>query len=299
MSGAGDARRLKKSVADLILAALQCSALDWDAWAKPEEVVAECKEFIELPCVQTHPAWRRQIRKCFPPRQTLARLARRFHPVSLHITMEPWGWGSDERGRTDFLAEVDRVVEWYRSPVKQFRFKKGMKRDDDNRVQNENAQPVFTATAVRILRQPRDAVTYEGLRAWARTAAALRETGIEPVTATVPVEAMWDFLETKGFAPHTTYVTTRTWNINKKLLMLKYNYRRARLMGFAIGAHGDAEIQETLDNMSIILQIIRGQKGLVSMERRWEEFLAQKRGARRGRPSTSGAEVVEETGESG
>ena len=188
-------------------------------------------------------------------------------------------------------------MEWYRVPVKQFRFKKGMERDDNNRVKHENAQPAFTATAVRILRQPRDAVTYKGLRAWARTAAALRDTGIEPATATVPVEAMWDFLETKGFAPHATYVTPRTWNVNKKLLMLKYNYRRARLTGFAIGAHGDAEIQETLDNMSIILQVVRGQTGLASMERRWREFLAKKRGARRGRPLNQEVEATQETRE--
>ena len=81
------------------------------------------------------------------------------------------------------------------------------------------------------------------------------------------------------------------------LLMLKYNYRRARLTGFAIGAHGDAEIQETLDNMSIILQVIRGQTGLASMERRWQEFLAQKRGARRGRPLNPEVEATQETRE--
>ncbi|CAK9046735.1 unnamed protein product [Durusdinium trenchii] len=148
---------------------------------------AEVKDFLAQPRVQESRAWLDPFR-AYPPRGTLARIARRVG-ATLHPSSEACGWRSEK----EFRREARRIRRWYRGGRKTMRRSVGLPRTDGSPHYVRGLKTAWTKKVGLHYKRFFGRIRQEGLWAWRQVSRALRLANISQQSGTVSVERVWSY----------------------------------------------------------------------------------------------------------
>lgn len=188
----------------------------------------EVKSFLALPRIQECEVWR-SVFGAFPPRGTVARIARRLD-VRLHATAEPYGW----RSQKAFRREARRIVRWYRKGRKNMRRNISLPRSDSTPEYVKGLKTAWTGKVNLHFKRFLGPIRQEGLWAWRRMSRALRMAGICQQSGTVSVERVWSYYKAE-FPVANRVMTQSYFNVLSALLFVRFtlgHVKAGRLPGW-------------------------------------------------------------------
>lgn len=117
----------------------------------------ELKAFLQLPHIHKADEWL-ELFHSEPPRGVLVRLARRLS-VDLHPTNQCWQY----KTLAAFNDEIDRMQSWYEPGKKQWRWHKGIVRNEDGGKKVQGLVTVFNKSVKQHYKNLRNKVKQQGL----------------------------------------------------------------------------------------------------------------------------------------
>lgn len=217
----------------------------------------ELKAFLQLPHIHKADEWL-ELFHSEPPRGVLVRLARRLS-VDLHPTNQCWQY----KTLAAFNDEIDRMQSWYEPGKKQWRWHKGIVRNEDGGKKVQGLVTVFNKSVKQHYKNLRNKVKQQGLWNWAKAATALRQAGIPVITGTIPVEQKWSHL--KDMIPaNARRISPEWWNMISNMTFLRAMYTHFHRQALPSWADNDALLAQKLDGIISLAACLADQEGVMA-----------------------------------
>ena len=217
----------------------------------------ELKAFLQLPHIHKADEWL-ELFQSEPPRGVLVRLARRLS-VDLHPTNQCWQY----KTLAAFNDEIDRMQSWYEPGKKQWRWDRGILRNEDGGKKVQGLVTVFNKSVKQHYKNLRNKVKQQGLWNWARAATALHQAGIPVITGTIPVEQKWSHL--KDMIPaNARRISPEWWNMISNMTFLRAMYTHFHRQALPSWADNDALLAQKLDGIISLAACLADQDGVMA-----------------------------------
>ena len=194
-----------------------------------------------------------------PPRQTLARLCRRFR-VQVHVTEGQ----HNVRNAKEFTTEVHRISRWYRERRRADVSRRRKVLRERQKAVIKGSGTVMNKKVRAHLRRLRRPLRVESMMMWKEAALQTLAAGIPVQSGTVCVERFWAVLLT--FLPQQVRQMSQSWwEVLAQLSFVKFNYQHFSSHALSSLAERDAEIQSKLSTCMLLAKALHDSEVCQSM----------------------------------
>ena len=186
----------------------------------------------------------------YPPRQTLARLCKRFR-TNAHETEGKHNFRSEK----EFKREARRITRWYRKQKRLTHLRRRQVLREGQRRETKRRGAVLTKKIRAHFRRLRKPLRIESFFNWRSMALITLEAGCPVHTGTVCCERYWALV--LGYLPrHVTRMSSAWWEMLAQLSFCKHNYQHFSAGGLARIAERDAEVQSKLATCMLLARAL-------------------------------------------
>ncbi|CAJ1338701.1 unnamed protein product [Effrenium voratum] len=242
-------QELRQDLQPLLQEAVRNRRFDLDASSVSDQEKKDMRDFLGQAYASRAQSWL-GIFGSSPPRQTLARLCGRFG-VNIHDTEGNY----NVRDATDFVAEVRRILRWYRHRKRSTLLRRRqVLRERQQRI-IPGKTGVLSKKVRAHLRRLRRPVRVESFMHWRDMAIQTLRAGIAVQSGTVCVERYWAAL-LNYIAPQVRQMSPAWWFVLAQLSFAKWNYQHFSLDALPGIAERDAEIQSKLSTCTLLARAL-------------------------------------------
>ncbi|CAJ1454133.1 unnamed protein product [Effrenium voratum] len=242
-------QELRQDLQPLLQEAVRNRRFDLDASSASDQEKKDMRDFLGQAYASRAQSWL-GIFGSSPPRQTLARLCGRFG-VKIHDTEGNY----NVRDATDFVAEVRRILRWYRHRKRSTLLRRRqVLRERQQRI-IPGKTGVLSKKVRAHLRRLRRPVRVESFMHWRDMAIQTLRAGIAVQSGTVCVERYWAAL-LNYIAPQVRQMSPAWWFVLAQLSFAKWNYQHFSLDALPGIAERDAEIQSKLSTCTLLARAL-------------------------------------------
>ena len=217
--------------------------------AESEDSLGNLKLWMGHSTVGVAPEWQ-QLFGAFPPRGTLARIARRLQ-VELHANVKGHGWGSPK----EFCLELTKLNKWYATGKKSMTRRRGIRRGHKAGPWRSGRPVVLTKKIRKQLKLIGSGTGLEGLWNWRSIASHLQTASIPVQTGTVAVERLW--ANAGDFYPDAANnMALEWWSLLSQLTYVRFNYRHFNQSSLPNWCRGDSLLAQRLDALTSLARAL-------------------------------------------